>query len=313
MRIQKILMPTDFSECSKAAFDHALFLAQKYGAELHLFHAVELNGRAAKDFEAAYPSFEEISSRLDAIARSEMGKLIDRSSGDVLHIREVERSTIAAAPSIVHYAKRQDVDLIVMGTHGLRGFRRWLLGSVTEEVLRTAPCPVLTIRDDEAAKGLRTLDRILVPFDFSPDAQRSLEVAKVLAGDYGGSLDVAHITAPLIAAGGVIGAPIAGTAYPDLSEQIMAQLELVTRDEESELTLDTHVLVGPVAWRLVELAEEKGARLIVIATRGLGGVQGFLLGGVTERVVRSAPCPVLVLRHGSDAADTSDRRSLPAP
>ncbi|MEO1083850.1 MAG: universal stress protein, partial [Acidobacteriota bacterium] len=91
-----------------------------------------------------------------------------------------------------------------------------------------------------------------------------------------------------------------------MSRQIKAQLEQITRDEASDLTLDTHVLMGPVAWRLVELAEEKQTRLIVIATRGLSGLQGLLLGSVTERVVRSSPCPVLVLRHVGDGGEGGD-------
>ena len=138
--ITRILMPTDFSPPSEQAFNYARGLAQQLGASLHLLHVV--NRQLLAEGLAAEASITEdvaIGSALVEDMKARLRKLApDAASAEVLFG--------FTAKSIVDYASRLGVDLIVMGSHGRSGIAHVLLGSVAEAVVRTAPCPVLTVR-----------------------------------------------------------------------------------------------------------------------------------------------------------------------
>ncbi len=149
MQLKKILMPTDFSACANAALAHAVDLAEQFDAELHLLHVVVLHQDDPHSPGHSFPGLEELHQRMEEAASSEMKRSVDERRAAGLKIVEAQTRHIAAAPAILDYAAREDVDLIVLGTHGRRGLRRFLLGSVTEEVVRSASCPVLTYRQDK--------------------------------------------------------------------------------------------------------------------------------------------------------------------
>ena len=146
MQIRRILVPIDFSSHGRKALETAVELAKGFDAELILLHAYHVDApMVSPGFgEVAFPAgfLEQLRDRatqsLDALAR-EVGK------GDVA----ISTVICAETPSdaIVAHAEAQAVDWIVMGTHGHTGIKHVLLGSVTERVLRTAPCPVLTVRE----------------------------------------------------------------------------------------------------------------------------------------------------------------------
>ena len=213
---------------------------------------------------------------------------------------------IAVAPAIVEYAEAEEIDLIVLGTHGRRGLRRFLLGSVAEEVVRTAGCPVVTVPHEDA-RHTDSIERIVVPFDFSADSVWALETAKELAATYGSRLDVVHAIMPPMAAGGVADSPLPSGVWVDIEKKIRE--DLVQRVESTagpEVPIETHVLEGRAAGRITKFAEEMGADLIVIGSHGLSGLRRFLLGSVSERVVRSAHCPVLVTRQPDTVGDSGE-------
>lgn len=316
MKIKRILVPTDFSSCSNAALDQAVLLALAHRAELVVLHVVELHAIDPVGPEPAYPDVEEIHRRLEAIAGDEMGRLIAQRSAESLALKDVMRRGVAAAPTIVAYAEQAHADLIVMGTHGRRGLRRLLLGSVTEEVVSTAGCPVLTVhpgKDQPAgapAAGISDVsraERIVVPHDFSADADAALGVAQELARQYGSRIDVIHVIAP----------PIDPEMYTPLHDPARAASQVAVRQEVTRrlnerieakmlpgITIEAHVCDGHAASGIVDFAHDQQANLIVIASHGLSGLRRFLLGSVTASVVRSARCPVLMLRApNSDQGD----------
>jgi nucleotide-binding universal stress UspA family protein len=143
INLKTILVPSDFSECSDAAVRYGLELARKFGATLHLLHVVQdpaTQPWAAEGF--AVPLLEAVEQwQKDAKVRLEHSIPIeDRATA-------VVTSTIASPfPEILRYAAANDIDLIVMGTHGRGGVSHVLLGSIAEKVVRRAPCPVLTVR-----------------------------------------------------------------------------------------------------------------------------------------------------------------------
>ena len=145
--VTRILVPTDFSEPSDAALEYAATLAGRLGASLHLLHVFEdpyLSGGAfAAEMYAPVP--EDLREALLTEAKRELEDRLAK-----LEARHVEASadvyTGPTARAIADYARTHELDLIVMGTHGRGGMAHLLLGSVAERVVRTAPCPVLTVR-----------------------------------------------------------------------------------------------------------------------------------------------------------------------
>ena len=141
MTLSSILMPVDFSEPSREATHYALFLAQKFGARLDLLYVID----DSQFFSPAFGGFTPTREQWEAFADTSLENwLTAEVVGDV----KVTRHRILGTPflQIVRYARDQNSDLIVMGTHGRSGMMAGLLGSVAEKVLRKAPCPVLTVK-----------------------------------------------------------------------------------------------------------------------------------------------------------------------
>ena len=148
MEIRLILAPTDFSEYSKQAMESALALAQTFGAKLLLLHVVEL---PAYPIEGFVPSIgATLIEDLERQASVDLAQVLQEPPGGTV---EVLRQVVVGNPysKIIEMAEAEKVDLIVMATHGRTGLSHLVMGSVAERVVRTAPCPVLTIRPTAAA------------------------------------------------------------------------------------------------------------------------------------------------------------------
>lgn len=144
INLKKILVATDFSEHGAKAVRYGAELAAKFGAELHLFHAIE--PIPITYGEGAY--FPPDSTKeIEAAAVRQLDELkVDAADG-----LQVTRKVVEGHPfaEIVKYAKENSTDLVVIGTHGRGAIAHMLLGSVAEQVVRKAPCPVLVVRDEE--------------------------------------------------------------------------------------------------------------------------------------------------------------------
>jgi nucleotide-binding universal stress UspA family protein len=137
--LRRILSPMDFSAGSRRATEYAGFLARRLGAELHLLHAVLVGQERTADGDEAV-SVEQLLARQAESLQSELG-------APAIELRQVARRGYSAGVVILEYAAEMEAELIVLGTHGRRGAQRLLLGSVAEEVVRYANCPVLTVRE----------------------------------------------------------------------------------------------------------------------------------------------------------------------
>ena len=142
--IKRILLPTDFSTYSATATKYACELATKFDAELHLLHTLEVHLSTTPDFGMGLDLPRYINESRDAAAKSLASVLDPQWSAG----RTVVQSVVEGSPKveIVRYARKHDIDLIVLATHGRSGLAHVIIGSVAESVVRTAPCPVLTVR-----------------------------------------------------------------------------------------------------------------------------------------------------------------------
>jgi universal stress protein A len=146
IRLQKILLPTDFSNYSAAATKYACELATRFDAELHLLHTLELHLASTPGFGMGIAPPTYINESRAAAEKSLAGILDPKWSAG----RTVIQAVVEGSPKteIIQYARKQNIDLIVLATHGRTGLAHVIIGSVAETVVRTAPCPVLTVRPE---------------------------------------------------------------------------------------------------------------------------------------------------------------------
>jgi len=182
--MKRILFPTDFSRCAAQAFPYAVQLAYDYAAELHVLHSVALHGYIDGKAEHHVDDLDEIYLQLEKLASRRMSSLVaDVDTGRVV-IKKIETRSISVAWVILDYVADENIDVVVIGTHGRRGLGQIVLGSVAEELVRTAPCPVLTVRELESPRSIEAIEKVLVPIDFSDYSRQALLYGKDLASKY---------------------------------------------------------------------------------------------------------------------------------
>ena len=300
MRLRKILYPTDFSPCSRQAFAHAASLARRFGAELHVFHAVTQSGQEPYDPMFYLAAAEEAHAEATRAVAGELAKLALDPLADGLTVVTSQRRDVLAGPAILDYAHERDIDLVVMGTHGRRNVSRLLLGSVAEEVVRRSSCPVLTLRacEDDPGERLPMPRHLLVPFDFSPPARAAFADAADLARHYGARLHLLHVVAepqwPEIY--GFRGFAELAQQRERLILEVEARLRAAADRIAPGLPCTTDIRVGRPASEIVAFAARPEIDLVVMSSRGLTGVKRLLFGSTAQEVVRLADKPVLVVK-----------------
>lgn len=145
MEIRNILVPVDFSAHSERAVEYATSVAKQFGAKLHLLHAYHLPIQVATPDQIVVPA--DFWTSVRNAASEKLQESAQKVAAEGVQV-DTHLTEMAPAPAVTEAAEQLHVDLIVMGTRGLTGLKHVLLGSVAERVLRTAPCPVLTVKDE---------------------------------------------------------------------------------------------------------------------------------------------------------------------
>ena len=188
----------------------------------------------------------------------------------------------------------EGVDLVLIATHGRTGVSRWWLGSVADNVIRGAGCPVLVIGPNVSQDLSPDIKRILLPLDGSPEAEQALPVATWIAGLTGAEIDVVRslsLTPVAYDPGmGVYSADLI-TSMEDAVTEYLAQVQKRLEGHKATTTM----MVGAAAEMLFEHLSERPAGLVIMTSHGRSGVKRVALGSVTDRVLHG-PAPVLVMR-----------------
>jgi nucleotide-binding universal stress UspA family protein len=289
MKFKTVLVAKDFSECSERALETGIQLARKTGADLHVVYVHILHD------DPFIPAVtDDHLEKVEEALRTTVGE-----TAGVRVTQSVLRD-VAAAPAIVHYAGQNDIDVIVVGTHGRRGFRHAFLGSVAEEVVRTAPCAVLTVHqgDRETALMPGPEMEVLLPLDFSSRAAETIPVAREIAESMRARLRILHVVEETMhPAFYNAGAFSIYDLQPDIEERALENLtDLYARSAGPVVPVVFDVIIGHAVTEIVSAAFDHEAGMIVMSTHGLRGLAHFFMGSVAERVVRLATCPVLTLR-----------------
>jgi nucleotide-binding universal stress UspA family protein len=302
LTIHRILFPTDFSDCAEGAFMHAAYLAQRTGAELHVLHVVEEKMDDPGDWiQDLRITPEDLADDLHLPLPVAPDTAASQKPDDAVPIIDAEKRAEKAAPAILTYAESHDVDLIVMGTHGRRGMRRLLMGSVAEEVVRLASCPVFTVGGHEAQSGSWTVQRIVAPVDLSEHSERTARHAAALALAYGAHLDLLFVVDE--AALPASSFPAVGTAHvsPDEAERrgqkALKRYAKALKAAFPEIgEVGTITRVGRPASEITDFAEAEEFDLVVVGSHGRSGMQRLLMGSVADQIIRTACCPVFTVK-----------------
>jgi nucleotide-binding universal stress UspA family protein len=276
---RSILVATDFSPGGSHAVEVASKWAEAGSATLDVVHVV------SPLITAAVPGTELLEELHAAIQNDAEGKIDDV----VARLRPRVRATGHvvkgfAQRAIVQAARELKCDLIVVGSSGAGAIDRTLLGSVADRVLRASDRPVLVVPSDTAV----ALPRVLVaPTDLSPPSEQAVDRALELAMDFAATVEVVHAyEIPLFVGRD---SPLVRDLSRTLREGVRSLHDLGAR-------ANLHVVEGPPAKTIVDVAASTHADLIVMAGSGRGPISSLFLGGVTDRVVRTSHRSVLVLR-----------------
>jgi nucleotide-binding universal stress UspA family protein len=291
LRIERILCPIDFSEFSARAYDYAQSLAWHYQAKLFLNHVVDF-GFPPYEYYTPAIDLNEVVGKTCADARVQLLELAKSHTRNGVQ-PECFVQEGAVTDSILSFAEAQRVDLIVMGTHGLKGLDRVTLGSVTEKVLRKAPCPVLVVRKlgphvvaPEGAQSSGELRRVIFCTDFSDPSQRALDYALSAAAEFDAELTLLHVLDDIPRSANIEEAIAATTK----------QLEkLISSEGVKPGKIKTLVRIGRAYQQIIGLALEIQADLVVMAVRGRNALDLAVFGSTTYRVIQLGPCPVLAV------------------
>lgn len=294
----RILLATDFSKWALRAEEYACCLAATWRATLTVLTVLEF----PPGMNPEYPVNQVYLGELMKAGAKQLVELKARASarGIALHTRI---ATGIPCEEVLAAVKAEDSDLVVVGTKGKSGLSHVLLGSTAERVIRTVPCPVLTVRmvSEEISSaetgpcGGISLSRILVPVDFSDCSLEAVEYAALMAERHRASLTLLHVLEPV--SYGLDFTLLHGGKREEMRERSTARLGDLTRAlADAGIPADSQVRGGTPFESILDSAKTIPADLIVMGTHGRRGLSHALCGSVAEAVLRQSRCPVLTVR-----------------
>ncbi len=287
---ERILFPTDGSEGAAAVFDHVLALAETHGATVHVLTVADTTRDSVTRVGG------EVVDALEREGEDVVAEFAERA--DERHV-PVVTDVVQGRPyeTIVDYADGQGMDLVVMPTHGRTGLGRFLLGSVTERVVRQSDVPVLTVRpDDDVRYPYRT---VLVPTDGSDCAAAALDVAVDVATTEGAVLHALSVV-DIASLGADVRTELQTAFLEEHAEDAVERATDVAEAASVESVSGAVVFGSSIHGEIGSYVDEADVDLVVVGTHGRSGVDRYLLGSVAEKLVRTSPVPVLTVREPAD-------------
>lgn len=299
LKMERILLATDFSAGAGRALAYASFFASAWEAHLDLLHVIPLWPDAdllgALDRPKLDQIREEITRRLDGL-----GSQLRRAGVKSL----AHQDQGMPSERIIAAAQTYNANLVVVGSHGRSNLEHILLGSVAERVVKGAPCPVLTVRashlgaknssSHERADDIR-IRRILLASDLSECSLPAVDYAVQLANTFSASVTILHVIEWRS-----LGASFTVddfTEWDRLRESIESRLSDMAEQLRSKgATAQCVLKTGSPADAILDLAKEQACDMVVMGTHGRRGVSRLLIGSVAEAVLRRADCPVLTVK-----------------
>jgi len=292
LEIKLIVCPVDFSEFSIRAYHHAQSVAEHYRARLVAQHVVELSRYPYADYAASAGDYAAYCRALGEGGKERLQEFANQHAGNKIQPELIVHEG-TAPDCILGLAKARKADLIVMGTHGRRGYDRLVLGSVTDRVMRRSPCPVLAVckpthssMANEEQGHVHHLSRILFCTDFSENSERALNYAISVTEEYDAELTLLHVLEE---------APNAARAEEASATATKRLDKLIPAGKRKALKVETAVRTGKPYEQIIQLAMEAQIDMVAMAVRGRGALDLAVFGSTTYRVLQLGPCPVLAV------------------
>lgn len=294
MQFNRIICATDFSDFSNRTVNYGIAFAREFEAKLYVCHVIDLSS------VAIYGEFQldpvGLQNRIMEDAREQLEELIGQQHKEWEPLITVGHT----ADEIARIVEEKNIDLVITATRGRSGFKRLILGSVTERLMRTLRCPLLVVHspdkefistDDHEVN----INRILVGCDFSPDSSLAFEYGLSLAQEFESELHLAHvIESAAYQELQKTDTPVETEIQQEIHGHLIQKLQdMVPEEARNWCKPQTSLIEGRSYEELVKYAEQHDIGMIVLGARGLGLVKSLLLGSTTDRVIRRAPCPIL--------------------
>ena len=294
---EKILVALDGSQLSEQILPYSRLLADKLKLAVELIHVINPD-LATPTSAAGQARYQDV-----LAAENEKGLVyLEKIAGSFALASKIQCSVAPGNPAevIVDKAAADRQTLIAMTTHGRSGINRWLIGSVADKVLHAAANPLLLVRAGETAavQGTAAWQRMIVPLDGSPLAERVIPHAAELARPLGLEVVLMRVFG--------VPTPVFAEDYGPYVEELWTQLEdeaqkYLTEKKQQLLAqgltnVVTIVPAGFPAEKIIDAARERKEALVAMSTHGRSGFNRFVIGSVTDRVVRHSGDPVLIIR-----------------
>ncbi|RJR26458.1 MAG: universal stress protein [Candidatus Latescibacterota bacterium] len=300
--IRTVIFTTDFSETANHALPYAIKMAKIFETELVMLHAVTLYEHDPNDPGHRFPSLDDYCAELRKSADLNLQFCMERAGEAGVPVRKTVVQSVTPHAGIIDFAKEQGEGvMIVMSTHGRSGLSHVLLGSVTENVIRYAPCPVLAVKHPEhefidPKTGEVVVRKILFPLDFSKDSLKPLDLVRFIAARHAAEVVLFHAIdvdiPPIYYTAGI-------ESVLQLDPGLHDRMEKKMRDLVGGglAGIDARYVVadGRAVTLIRDLAVREKVDLIVMASSGSHGIGDFLFGSTAARVIQKAVCPVLVV------------------
>ncbi len=286
LQIDQLLVTVDGSKEAEAVLPFVRELAPKFGSHVHVLGV----------------GIGQKSRRVNRL----LDEYVNRTANE-LHTQDIKAEPIVlygnAADKILDFTAENEIDLIIMATHGRSGITRWWMGSVAEKVISEATAPVLLVRSkrsrvSDASDKRVTIHKILAPLDGSDIGEVALPYAEAIAVRSQATLNLLQIVSPPgTAEANLLGGPDWRKfvkAMHDAGENYLKSVSerLTTRN----VKVTYEVLTGEPADKIVEYATANGVSLIAMSTHGRTGVARWVLGSVADKVLHGARIPILLAR-----------------
>lgn len=301
LSVRNVLFATDFSDTSEAALPYATAICRRFHGTLHMVHVLSDAGLLMMTGGVDYVSMGTIFEDAQNEAKEKLGQ-ISAHFETIPHRNYVRHGVVWK--NLSQIIEQNEIDLVVVGTHGRTGIGKLLLGSVAESILRNAPCPVLTVgpkvsgraklpafrnQGSDLAPVELEIRQVLLATNFANSAARVAQEAAWLAEEFHSRLTLMHVLEDYTRL---------GSKPKPVEESLLKLRELVPKKSELQYIPETLVEFGNAPLRILRTAEEREADIIVLGARAYADIAAtHLPWSAAHHVIAQAHCPVLTIRE----------------
>lgn len=300
--IDRVLIPLDGSKTAEIALPYAIEIADKLNCQIHLVKVSETSSRDSANSNQAY--LENVSERIKI-------KIAERGTSKT---PAVYQKVLSGKPAnqILRYGDDYNISLIIMSRHGASDDEQWFLGSIADKVLRAANQPLFLVKKapkTSALKETSLINKILLPLDGSKIGEAAISIATGLANSF---------DAELVLKRAVVKSSIQRESFHGYIDEVLEEMiEQAKKGEEDRKTaaskyleefeeqlknrglkVSSEAVMGFASDQIVDYAETKEIDIIAMSSHGRTGITRWVLGSVTDKILRTGDTPVLVVRAG---------------